>query len=398
MREPMLRVRMFGNFSMCKDDLEINDNDNRSRKIWLLLAYMIYRRNHTISQDELINLLWSDGESSSNPLNALKTMFHRARTALNQLGDDSGHNLIIRRSGNYAWNTDIPFFLDVDEFERLCRAGAAESDPTQRVALYEQALDLYRGDFLQKLSSEPWVISISVYFHNLYVQTLLDTLPLLESSGQHQKAAALCRQAVEVEPYNELIYQHLMQNLLALNDQRGTLKVYEDMSQLLFDNFGIMPSEESLALYREAGRTTNDRTVSLSTIREQLREDDGPRGALMCEYDFFKVIYRSEARAVARRGAAAHLCLLTVTDQNGDELPKRSLERCMDNLQELICTNLRQCDVAARCSVSQYIFLLPQANYENSCMVCDRVVKSFCRQYPHSPGRLHYTVQPLDPI
>ena len=398
MNESTLQVRMLGSFSIRKGDREINDNDNRSRKIWLLLAYMIYRRNHSIPQEELVNLLWSDDEGSSNPLNALKTMFHRVRASLNQLDDDSGHNLIIRRNGSYAWNTDAPFFLDVDEFEQLCRAGASEVNVEQRLAIYMQALALYRGDFLQKLSSEPWVIAIAVYFHNLYVQTLLETIPLLQSAARHEEAVALCRRAVEIEPYNEQIYQYLMQSLLATNDQRGALKVYEDMSQLLFDNFGIMPSDESLALYREAGRTTNDRTVTLSTIREQLREEAGPKGALMCEYDFFKVIYRSEARAVARRGAAAHLCLLTVTDQQGGDLAKRSLDRCMDNLQELICSQLRQCDVAARCSVSQYVFLLPQANYENSCMVCDRVIKAFCRQYPHSPGRLHYTVQPLEPI
>ena len=54
------QVRMLGTFSIRKGDQEINDGDNRSRKIWLLLAYMIYCRTRTISQDELVNLLWSD--------------------------------------------------------------------------------------------------------------------------------------------------------------------------------------------------------------------------------------------------------------------------------------------------------------------------------------------------
>ena len=47
--------------------------------------------------------------------------------------------------------------------------------------------------------------------------------------------------------------------------------------------------------------------------------------------------------------------------------------------------------------MSQYILLLPQANYENSCKVCERIIKAFCRQYPHSPAQLHYSVQPLEP-
>ena len=94
---------------------------------------------------------------------------------------------------------------------------------------------------------------------------------------------------------------------------------------------------------------------------------------------------------------AVHICLLSVTDAAGEELAKRSLDRCMENLQELIRTSLRRGDIAARCSVSQYILMLPQANYENSCKVCDRIVRAFFRQYPHSPAKLHFTVQHLEP-
>ena len=53
-----LRVCMLGEFSLSLGRETINDSDNRSRKVWLLLAYMIYFRNRTISQEELIDLLW----------------------------------------------------------------------------------------------------------------------------------------------------------------------------------------------------------------------------------------------------------------------------------------------------------------------------------------------------
>ena len=69
----------------------------------------------------------------------------------------------------------------------------------------------------------------------------------------------------------------------------------------------------------------------------------------------------------------------------------------MENLQEQIRNNLRRGDAASRCSASQYILMLPHANYENSCMVCERIIRAFTRQYPHSPAELHYSVQPLEP-
>ena len=69
----------------------------------------------------------------------------------------------------------------------------------------------------------------------------------------------------------------------------------------------------------------------------------------------------------------------------------------MENMRNLICLNLRKGDIASQCSISQFILMLPQANYENSCMVCERVIRAYCRQYPHSPATLHYSVQPLEP-
>ena len=123
-----LEVQMLGRFAVRLNGQEINDNDNRSKKVWLLLAYMIYFRNRSITQSELVHLLWSEDEGSSNPTNALKTMFHRVRAMLDQLAPSAGHTLIIRKEGSYAWNTEIPFRFDLDEFEALCKSSASCGD------------------------------------------------------------------------------------------------------------------------------------------------------------------------------------------------------------------------------------------------------------------------------
>ena len=101
---------------------------------------------------------------------------------------------------------------------------------------------------------------------------------------------------------------------------------------------------------------------------------------------------------MGRTGVAVHLALLSVTARDGSPLVRRSLDRAMENLQELIRQNLRKGDVASQCSVSQYVILLPRANYENSHMVANRLMTAFYRRYPHSPARLRCVVQPLEPV
>ena len=100
---------------------------------------------------------------------------------------------------------------------------------------------------------------------------------------------------------------------------------------------------------------------------------------------------------MARSGVNVHFALLSVTGDAGRELPRQSLNHCMENLQDVVLASLRKGDVVSRCSISQFILLLPQANYEDSCAVLERIRKTYARQYPHSPARLRFTVQPLEP-
>ena len=186
-----------------------------------------------------------------------------------------------------------------------------------------------------------------------------------------------------------------MRGLLRTGDMKGVMSVYEEMSELLFAHFDVMPSETLRTLYRQATRTVNDRTLTMDEVCSQLAEPAPHGGAMVCEYDFFKILYRAEARSIARNGHSANICLLSVSGKDGEMLARRSLDPAMNNLQVLVQNNLRRGDAIARCSISQYIILLPQANYENSRMVADRLVSAFYRRYPHSPARLRYTVQPL---
>ncbi len=393
----ILKIKMLGGFSIQWKDQMIDDHSNRMRKVWLLLAYTIYSRNSRITQSQLLSLLQGSGtEELEDPANRLKALFYRARTMLNGLAPNAGHGLIVRKNGTYAWNTDHPLTLDVEEFERLCSA-ASTASPEECTPLYLQALELYTGDFLPKLSTESWVMPISVYYHNMYLNAVQCALTGLAQAGQWEKAAQICDNALKIEPYSEALYQHLMRCRMALDDRAGAVAAYEEMSEVLFENFGVMPSDESRSLYREAGKQSSYQTVPIGTVREQLKETVDRKGAMFCEYDFFRLLYQVQARALLRSGDVVHIALLSLHGPNRETLARRSLDKAMENLRELVIGNLRQGDVVSQCSVSQLIIMLPQANFENSCAVCQRIIKAFNRQYPHSPADIHYSVQPLEP-
>ena len=397
--EHTLQVRMLGGFRLELAGHTLSDQTNRQKKVWLLLAYMIFNRQRLLLQENYLDLLQGAGvDESADPAGKLKALLYRARTMLNQLDENAGHQWIIRKNGTYAWNTEIPMVLDAEEFEQLVRRAAAADSEEERLDLYRQALALYGGDFLPRLNMEPWAMPIAAYYHRMYLDAAGAALTMLEARQLWPEAAELCAAALKVEPYSEELYQSLMRCRIAAGDRTGAVHAYEEMSELLFDTFGVMPSDESRALYREASReSVGTAAVPVSDVRENLREPFGSKGAMFCEYDFFRTYYQLQARTIVRSGDVIHIALFSIHGSDRQELPRRSLDRAMDNLQELLINNLRQGDVVTRCSVSQLIVMLPQANYENSTLVCQRLVKAFCRQYPHSPAQIHYSVQPLEP-
>lgn len=395
MNGPTLQVQMLGQFTLRYGDRTISDSDDRSRRVWSLLAYMLYNHGRSFAQEELIHLYWSNNEKSADPGNALKSIFHRIRIALDKLQPGLGRLLIRRKAGRYFWNNVMPLSLDIEDFEAHFHAAEAAGDDDVRLAEYQAALALYAGDPLPRMTDEIWTIPIVAYYHSLYTRAAAGAIELLEKQERTAEAVALCRRAIHIEPYQEDLYEHLMRGLLRTGDMKGAMSVYEEMSELLFAHFGVMPSETLRTLYRQATRTVNDRTLTMDEVCSQLAEPAPHGGAMVCEYDFFKILYRAEARSIARNGHSANICLLSVSGKDGEMLARRSLDPAMNNLQVLVQNNLRRGDAIARCSISQYIILLPQANYENSRMVADRLVSAFYRRYPHSPARLRYTVQPL---
>ena len=207
-----LQICMFGGFSLQAGDTVVTDSGNRARKVWLLLAALLCHRGHVLSPKRLIELTWGDASSITNPENTLRITLHRARTLLNHLWPTAGHDLILFRDNGYVWNDRIPVSIDSECFEALCTGDAPEDT---RLENYRKALSLYRGGFLEKLSSETWIIPISTHFHNLYLATVLSTAQLLADRGCHQEAAALCRQAAAMERYHEPLYQILIRELAA---------------------------------------------------------------------------------------------------------------------------------------------------------------------------------------
>ena len=391
-----MKVRMLGEFSVEQGDRSIHTAGGRSNKVWLLMAYLICNRERQLPRENLLKLIGRE-ESDADHAHVLRTCVWKARTLLSSLFPGEDVNCILSRDGAYSWNPEVPVELDTERFESLCRDAFAEQDHDRRQMLLRQAAEIGHKEFLAGFSS-PWVGPLAMYYHDMYLNVALELLPLLEADGCTREAAELCRTAIRTAPYNEQLHRHLMRSLAQAGDFDAALSVYRELHERLYTELGVIPDEETQSLYQEYLEHTGGAYLPPDVIREKLREQTPADGAMICDFSAFKLFYRAEARAADRRGDAIHIGLLSVVGRDGKELSRRSMERAMEQLCTHIRESLRIGDIAARCSASQFVLMLMQANYENSILVCQRVARRFSRDHSRSPAKLQYSVIPLEPI
>ena len=394
-----LIIKMLGEFSISCRDHTVSDQNSRSRKLWMLLEYLVTFRDKVVAQSELIDLLWESEEDVENPANTLKTILYRVRALLDEIEYIDSKKIITYSRGSYAFNPDIPVEVDADEFERLYKESAAPGVTSEnKIALLQKVEALYKGDFLPKSAHEPWVVPIATYYHSIYISTVMELCGLLSGKRRWDEILDITQRAVNIDTYIEEFHQYLIRALMETGQSQAALAHYDYVTNLFYTQLGISPSQELTALYKLVKQTNNELELDLNIIKSSLGEFENIEGAYFCEYEFFKDVYRLEARAGARNGQSVCIALLTVADTTGSKPTQKVLNNAMQMLSVAIQNSLRRGDVYTRYSVSQYLIMLSTVSFETATAVIERTIRRFKTEHPKSPARISYKLQPLEPV
>ena len=378
----IITIRTLGEFSLSCGTKRISDADGRTKKVWLLLEYLVTNRGKDISMEQLAEAVWNDEDESNNPGNALKNLVYRARTVLRELCPDSATEYIIFSRNSYLWNRELPCRVDVEEFEEFCAKGA---DPhisqDERIKAYMQAIELYRGEFLPKSSFVDWVISKNAYYMTLYSKAVEQVVNMLFEQQRYEDVVTVCDQAVVLYPYNESVHYALLRALIDSGQRRKAISHYEYISDFFYKKLGVTLSDPIRALYKEMTSGMEMIEADMDSIENDLRESEKPTQAYYCDYEVFKQIYRFQARSIARTGQSVHIGLLTVRNMKGEVPDIRLLQTLMNTLRDVVVECLRKGDVVSAYSTNQLVVMLPMTTFENGEMVLRRIFTAFVRKH-----------------
>lgn len=349
----------------------------RSRRLWVLVAYLIIHRDRGIPAQELIDLLWPDA-TGGNPMSTLQNNASRARNALAELGFTDAKRLIVCEDGFYRWAPDRETVLDSDTFENLARRALGQKTPQEGLPPALEAERLYAGDFLAESSMEFWCGSINTYYRSLYIRLCRQTVSWLMEVGRTVDAEQMCSRVLQMDSVAEEFSVCLMRALILNKNPKKALEHYEHTRQIYRESFGVVPGPEMEAEKTEAVRALYGLDTGEQELGAFLSVSDEESGAFYCENNVFREIVKLQLRELKRNHGQSQILLVRLKP---DSLTLERQAVLMKQLETTLTASLRAGDPFTRMGANRYMILLAGASRENAEMVSQRILNRLHKDF-----------------
>jgi DNA-binding SARP family transcriptional activator len=244
----LLQARLLGSLEVRVDGSAVSSwNGQRGASV---LRFLLSRRQHACSRDELLEEYWPGVPASAAARNRLQVAVSGLRRTLR---DVTALNVVEYADGGYRINQELRVEVDVDLFERGLRAaGAAErsGDREEARTAYHEAVALYRGDFAADAPFEQWTL-LPRESLRLKLVDALDQLSRLElADGRIDDCIATAHRMLGVDPCREDAHRLLMRCYAAQGRIYQALRQYEFCSRILKATVDADPAPDTTRLYR----------------------------------------------------------------------------------------------------------------------------------------------------
>lgn len=226
---PVLQIRLLGGFAVTCDGYAATSLDHS--RLRELLAYLALHRDPPVSRQFLAFLLWpdsSEAQARTNLRNLLYQLLHKFSPLQQylELGRTSVH-----------WRAGAVVALDVSQFEAGVNRVGNGSD-------LQEAIDLYRGEFLPGLYAE-WVLDERERLQQLYASGLRTHINCLIRDRDYLSALSYTQRLLRIDPLREETYRELMRISALSGDAAGVVRFFNLCKTVLERELGVEPSDET---------------------------------------------------------------------------------------------------------------------------------------------------------
>ena len=252
----------------------------KSNKVRALLAYLAVESDRPHPREALAGLLWPDWPDR-DAMSNLRYALADLRRVIGDHNADPPYLLISREIIQFNKKSD--HWLDVEDFKKdVLLEKSPENEPGQ----LEQAVTLYRGEFLEgfSLGDSPLFEEWTLMTRERLARQALSIFRILaescEARGDFEKSQSYAWKQLELEPYDENAHRSLMRTLAMTGQRNAALSQYESCKNILAEELDIEPSEETNDLYEQI-RSGRLKSGVVSPADD--KESDGSQPAFLRE-------------------------------------------------------------------------------------------------------------------
>jgi len=247
-----LSIHLLGPFHVTLDGEPVTGFE--SNKARALLAYLAAEADRPHSREALAGLLWPEQPDRIARRNLSQALFNLRQV----IHDDDARPPFLRVTRRTVqFDSDSDYWLDAAAFASHIAAGKARGRPRPETGIrrLEQAIVLYRGDFLtgffvdDSVLFEEWVTLRRERFHRQVLDALYHLAKHYERRRDYDRARHYARRQVELEPWREEAHQQLMRVLARSGQRSAALAQYTTCCRALAEELGVEPHQETIALY-----------------------------------------------------------------------------------------------------------------------------------------------------
>lgn len=244
-----LRIYVTGRISIEYGEKLVEERQLAGRQGRLAFAFLVSERQRPVTKEELTSVVWPDTPPREIET-ALSAILSKLRTALKKAAPTA---IIEVRSGTIQLRLPPDAWIDlehaanaIDEAEGALRPGDARGAWAHAVAL----VIIARRPFLPG-EEAPWIEARRARLRSLLVRGLHILSQITAMNGEHALAVQYATEIIELEPFQETGYRHLMQIHSQMGNRGEALRVFAKCRELFRDELGADPSQETERVFLE---------------------------------------------------------------------------------------------------------------------------------------------------
>lgn len=250
---PLLRIQTLGGLRLWRDTSRVEEKEWEGYQPQLLFKAILSHGPRGVPKDVLMEDLWPEAPPDLTEKN-FKVNLHRLRKTLEPSLDKTFGSFYVHLKANLVSLDAELCWVDAYEFLAWCKEGEKkeeQGDLKGAIALYQQAAELYGGDFLAEELYQPWVEAKREELRGRWLDLLYRLAKLYEDRGSFLKAIDCFKRVVQADPLAEPAYRRLMQLYAQRGMRNAALRIYQDCRLSLHETLNAEPEDATTAVYQK---------------------------------------------------------------------------------------------------------------------------------------------------